>query len=153
MGVSFMNQPRNLRDTARSLRQNMTAQEWILWDVLRKAQNRFYFRRQHPISPYIVDFYCTELKLVIEVDGGQHGGLRDKKRDGVLKEKGCRILRFWNNEIDSNIDGVWAVISATLDDLSQLPRVTPTLTLPLKGEGKPRNLSRFKNIPKGRATP
>ncbi len=141
MGVTRMKQSRHLIQSARRLRQNMTDAEWELWDILRGPQCRFRFRRQHPIEPYIVDFYCSELSLIIEADGSQHGGEDDMKRDTYLKEKGYRILRFWNNDILSNIDGVWARIDAVLNDLSQLPRVTPTLTLPLKGEG---SLSNFK---------
>lgn len=113
----------------------MTEAEWKLWDILRSAQSRFRFRRQHPIPPYVVDFYCADLRLIIEADGSQHGGPDDTKRDHDLKQRGYRILRFWNNDILTNIDGVWARISLTIDNLAMLPRVTPTLTLPLKGEG------------------
>ncbi len=73
---------------------------------------------------------------MIEADGGQHGGVDDAKRDAYLKEKGYHVLRFWNNDILSNSDGVWARIDSVLTDLSQRPRVTPTLTLPLIGGGE-----------------
>lgn len=69
------------------------------------------FRRQVPMGSYIVDFLCIEKKLVIEVDGGQHAeSADDRKRDIWLREQGYVVLRFWNNEILQNIDGVLTVI-------------------------------------------
>lgn len=74
------------------------------------------FRRQHPIGPYIVDFYCAKAKLVIEVDGGQHNGSKsDILRDAFLRKRGCRVLRFWNNEILKNLNGVLHQITLSLD--------------------------------------
>jgi very-short-patch-repair endonuclease len=65
------------------------------------------FRRQHPIPPYTVDFYCLELRLVVEVDGGQHAeSVRDEIRDAFLKRRGLMVLRFWNNEVLTNVEGV-----------------------------------------------
>ena len=68
------------------------------------------FRRQHPMGRFIVDFVCLEKKLVIELDGGQHAGcreeVRDLERDKWLRQEGYIVLRFWNNEVFENIDGV-----------------------------------------------
>ena len=94
---------------ARKLRRNMTDAERILWKYLRaKRFKSCKFRRQHPIGPYIADFVCIERKLVIEVDGGQHAIYveEDQARDAWLKEKGFRVLRFWNNDVLANIEGV-----------------------------------------------
>jgi very-short-patch-repair endonuclease len=136
VGVTHMERNKLLIQNARCLRRDMTPAEWIVWDILRGPQCKYRFRRQHPIPPYIADFYCPELRVVIEVDGGQHGGANDQKRDAFLQENGYRILRFWNNDVLNNRDGVWARIEQSLNDLGQLPRVTPTLTLPLNGGGK-----------------
>jgi very-short-patch-repair endonuclease len=66
------------------------------------------FRRQHPIGPYIADFCCTEAKLVIELDGGQHAlmTLSDEERTEFLEGQGYRVIRFWDNDVSSNIQGV-----------------------------------------------
>ncbi len=96
---------------AKELRKNSTAAEKLLWHHLRAKQIiTLKFRRQQAIGNYIVDFVCFERKLIIELDGGQHGeetGLRkDQERDRWLQSQGFKILRFWNNEIFKNIDGV-----------------------------------------------
>ena len=108
----------NLR--ARSLRGNMTPQEVKLWVQLRYFKPRgFHFRRQVPIGPYIVDFADKTAKLVIEVDGSQHGladgAMKDQQRDQYLNVLGYRVLRVWNIDVDSNMDGVIDAISADLD--------------------------------------
>lgn len=110
----------------------MTPEEWIMWDILRGPHCSFKFRRQQQIGPYIVDFYCSELKLVIEADGGQHGGPSDQKRDHFLQQEGIFVLRFWNNDITQNKNGVWDKISTTIDDLKNTPRITPARTIPTK---------------------
>jgi very-short-patch-repair endonuclease len=85
------------------------------------------FRRQEPIGSYIVDFICQEEKIIIEVDGGQHSAEREKdfERDRWLKEQGYKVLRFWNNEVLTNINGVLEVIWNNLEH--------PPLAPPLKG--------------------
>ncbi len=94
----------------RKLRNNPTPQEVILWSRLRRKQLGFKFRRQHSIGKYIVDFYCKELQLVIELDGWQHkeefSGKYENTRTDFLKRKGLYILRFWNNDVNDNIDYV-----------------------------------------------
>ena len=93
---------------ARQLRKNMTDAERALWRLLRQRQvNGLRFRRQVPIDHYIVDFACLEARLVIEVDGGQpFESQADKTRDAYLRSQGFRVLRFWNNDVLSNQDGV-----------------------------------------------
>ena len=105
---------------ARKLRQNLTEQEAAMWHLLRnRGVNGFKFRRQYPIGNYVVDFVCRELKLIIELDGGQHNEPEnieyDKKRTQYLNEKGYRVIRFWNNDIDENLEGVYQSILKALD--------------------------------------
>ncbi len=74
------------------------------------------FRRQHPVGNYIVDFYCDEAKLAIELDGGQHAmsSEYDLERTEELQRKGIRVLQFWNNEVLGNLDGVLERIAEAL---------------------------------------
>ena len=100
---------RELVKKARVLRSNMTRAEIILWSRLRSRKiNGFKFRRQEPILDYIVDFYCNELKLIIEVDGEIHSfsekSNNDSKRDNMLKINGYHILRLSNLEIETKLD-------------------------------------------------
>ena len=96
------------RQAARRLRQDMTDAEQKLWQALRAHRFRGVgFRRQAPLGPYIADFVCHALKLVIEVDGGQHSGsARDARRDEWMAREGYEVLRFWNNEVLGNLEGV-----------------------------------------------
>jgi very-short-patch-repair endonuclease len=118
---------------ARKLRGTATEAERKLWRALRNGQTGVNFRRQHPVGPYVLDFYAPSLKLSIEVDGGHHAiapyETRDTKRTAFLRERGISELRFWNNEGLSNIDGVVAVIVHKVDGS------TPTPALPLSGGG------------------
>ena len=98
---------------AKNLRKKSTDAERLLWRYLRAKQSEgVKFRRQQPIGNYVVDFVCFENRIVIEVDGGQHQIEKDKdmKRDKWLKEQGFVVLRFWNNEVLKNIEGVMEVI-------------------------------------------
>ena len=98
---------------AKNLRKSSTVAERLLWRHLRAKQVEGYkFRRQEPIGNYVVDFVCFEKRMIIEVDGSQHQIEKDKdtKRDKWFKEQGFRILRFWNNEVINNTDGVLTVI-------------------------------------------
>lgn len=103
-----------VRSTVKSLRTNATDAERALWQRLRAKQIRLRFRRQFPIGPYIVDFVCLRAKLVIEVDGGQHGVERDAVRTKWLEERKYKVLRFWNNDVLDNMDGVLRVIEEEL---------------------------------------
>jgi len=98
-------------DFARELRQKHTDAEKALWMRLRNRQlEGVKFRRQQPMDSYIVDFASFERKLIIEIDGGQHNEERIKERDEErttrLKERGYEIIRFWNNEVLTNMEGV-----------------------------------------------
>ncbi|MEZ5788134.1 MAG: DUF559 domain-containing protein [Xanthobacteraceae bacterium] len=107
---------RDQDDRARRLRRNSTNAETRLWNRLRsRAVNGYKIVRQEPIGPYVVDFICRERRLVIEVDGGQHAtDKRDAARDAWLKQHSYRVVRFWNNEVLENIDGVLETIAAAL---------------------------------------
>ena len=101
---------------ARQLRHNQTNAETVLWHRLRARRLAGYrFRRQHPIGPYVVDFVCLEGRLVIEVDGPTHEDrMRDQRRDRDLASRGYSTLRFWNNDVYENIDGVIEMILNSL---------------------------------------
>jgi very-short-patch-repair endonuclease len=102
---------------ARKLRAEATEAEIRLWSRLRRKQlDGFRFRRQQPIGPYAVDFYCPEARLIIELDGGQHAEreAEDAERTAWLETRGCRVLRFWNNDTLSNTEGVLTMILAAL---------------------------------------
>jgi primosomal protein N' (replication factor Y) len=91
-----------------------------LWRGLRNKQIGGRFRRQYPIPPYVADFACVEARLIIEADGSQHGRpSADLVRDQMLTDAGWRILRFWDNDILQNSDGILQVIAEALAD--QLP--------------------------------
>jgi very-short-patch-repair endonuclease len=98
-------------EVARRLRKTMTPQEVKLWVHLRALKGQgLHFRRQVPHEGYIVDFACLKSKLVIEIDGAQHGEpvklRQDAERDTRLASAGFKVLRFWNNEVNQNLDGV-----------------------------------------------
>jgi very-short-patch-repair endonuclease len=115
---------------ARTLRQNTTEAEKRVWQILRSQQmNEYKFRRQVPIGRYIADFVCHEARLILEIDGGQHdrSSPQEAERSRFLQNEGYRILRFWNNEVLANLDGIHATIAA------ELGRITPTQTLPPQG--------------------
>ncbi len=103
---------------ARGLRVDATDAERRLWYRLRSRQiDGAKFVRQERIGPYVVDFVCREQRLIIEVDGGQHAtDPRDAVRDEWLTERGYRVLRFWNNDVLSNTDGVLQAIAAALSE-------------------------------------
>jgi len=102
--------PRPLIITARNLRNAPTPAERKLWRAIRGEARGVRFRRQHPIPPHVADFACLEARLVVEVDGGQHGQARDAARDRDMRALGWRVLRFWNNEVMENLDGVLEVL-------------------------------------------
>ena len=101
---------------ARKLRVNQTDAETVLWNRIRNRQiDGHKFVRQKPIGGYICDFVCRERFLVVEVDGGQHNeSAADKIRDRRLAEDGYRVLRFWNNDVLGNLEGVLATIQTEL---------------------------------------
>jgi very-short-patch-repair endonuclease len=101
---------------SRELRANSADAETKLWNYVRNRQIAgCKFVRQEPIGRYICDFVCRDKLIVIEVDGGQHlESKRDEVRDRYLQQQGYRVLRFWNNDVLSNIDGVLTAIDANL---------------------------------------
>jgi len=107
---------RNKIAIAKKLRINSTDTEKYLWKYLRGKQlTGFKFRRQHTIGKYIVDFVNLERRIIIELDGGQHlENKKDKLRDKWLKERGYDVLRFWDNKVLTNIEGVLEVIREKL---------------------------------------
>ena len=109
---------------AKELRNNATEQENKLRQFLRKSQLGYKFRRQQPIVNYVVDFFCPELGLIIELDGGQHNESAkinyDKQRDAFLQKCGYQVIRFWNTEVDNNIDGVIEYLKSYIKD-----KITP----------------------------
>lgn len=112
---------------SRQLRSIQTNAEKLLWQKLRKRQLGVRFQRQYVFdNKYIVDFYCASLKLIIEINGGQHNdNHQDDIRDNYIKKRGCKILRFWNNDILENIEGC----------LSQITNLIPTVP-PLNIKGR-----------------
>jgi very-short-patch-repair endonuclease len=102
---------------ARRLRRDSTDAELRLWYRLgSRSILGFKFVRQEPIGPYVVDFVCREQRLIVEVDGGQHAdSKRDLARDLWLAEHHYRVLRFWNNDVLANTDGVLETIAAALN--------------------------------------
>ena len=120
---------------ARGLRRDSTDAERLLWRRLRDRQlGGFKFRRQATLGPYVADFLCVEARLVVEADGGQHTAEADAKRSAFLEAKGLRVLRFWNNEILENPEGVLETIlaAAAAGKKEQGPSPNP---LPHAGEG------------------
>ncbi len=114
---------------ARQLRRNSTNAERTLWRLLSDRQLASHkFRRQAPIGPYIVDFVCFDQKIIVEVDGGQHQDRlhQDQARSEWLESQGFTVLRFWNNEVMENQDGVAHLILIALEQgISPSPQPSP----------------------------
>jgi very-short-patch-repair endonuclease len=115
------------REFSRYLRLRMTESEIKLWRHLRAHRlSGEKFRRQQAIGPYVVDFVHFGARLIIEADGGQHGEApHDARRDAWLREQGFMVMRFWNNEIMSNLDGMLVSVMAAVTERSPLPRPSP----------------------------
>ena len=107
----------NIKDKARGLRKNMTSTEKTLWSRLRRRnQNGVYFRRQHPFGIYILDFYCFEANLAIEIDGEIHLAQKeyDKERTDYLVSSGLKVLRFKNEDVENRLEWVIDTINEYL---------------------------------------
>lgn len=104
----FVYNNKYLKTTRQSLRNNLTKEETILWNHLKNNKLGYKFRRQHSIGQFIADFYCAEKKLAIELDGSQHLDNReyDKERTEYFESLDVRVVRFWNSEVNNNIEGV-----------------------------------------------
>ena len=112
----------NLTNKVRSLRKNQTDVEQLVWKHLRNRQLYNYkFRRQFPIEPYIADFACLELKLIIELDRGQHACRikDDDQRSLFLEQRGFKVIRFWNNDVIDNTVGVLETIRLAVLKISE----------------------------------
>jgi very-short-patch-repair endonuclease len=126
---------------ARRLRRDMTIAEKRIWRRLRElAPAGAHLRRQATIGPYIVDFACHTKRIVVEIDGGQHGEPtrhdQDRVRDDFLNASGYRVLRFWNNDVMQNLDGVIGVIADAFESAAPpTPDPSPPLA-PLAGGGE-----------------
>ncbi len=104
---------------ARNLRHNQTTAEELLWARLRNRQlGGHKFRRQVPLGRFIVDLACYDSRLVVEVDGGQHAEseAEDAARTAWLESRGFRVLRFWNNEVQENLEGILCRILEELEE-------------------------------------
>ncbi|HXG80904.1 MAG TPA: endonuclease domain-containing protein [Sphingomicrobium sp.] len=115
---------------ARQLRRDSTDAEKRMWRALRSSLPQHKWRRQMPIGPYFADFACFAEKLVIEIDGGQHAEARDydAARTRFLEAQGFRVIRFWNNDVLGNIDGVLQAIDAELSSPSRSKAAGPSLS-------------------------
>jgi very-short-patch-repair endonuclease len=128
------------RRTAKRLRANTTSAEDILWRHLRKLEVQgSHFRRQVVIGTYVADFACMTKRLVIEVDGSQHGFEADQRRDEArtrwLESEGYRVIRFWNNDVMSRTEAVLEAINNMLGVTP--PRLPSAGDPPPQGEGGP----------------
>jgi very-short-patch-repair endonuclease len=103
---------------ARQMRNNPTKAENLLWQTLRRKALGVRFRRQQPMGPFVVDFYCSRARLVVELDGELHANeetrRNDEERTRRLEQTDCRVIRFWNGEVLNDLDGVVARIRSAL---------------------------------------
>ncbi|MGD0779321.1 MAG: endonuclease domain-containing protein [Dehalococcoidales bacterium] len=123
-----------LTNLAKGLRARQTEAETVIWyKICNRQLEGAKFRRQQQVGDYIADFVCFEKKVIIEIDGGQHNETpnkeRDEQRTRLLEQKGYRVLRFWNNDVLQNTEGVLYTITEILKQ-----RVHPHLASPVKGE-------------------
>jgi very-short-patch-repair endonuclease len=128
-----------LTKAARQLRSRLTDAERKLWFALKDRRfAAFKFRRQVPVGPYIADFLCFESRLVVEVDGGQHAeSVRDLERDDWFTRNEFRVVRFWNNDVLQNLEGVLTSLAAELNTTPHpSSRLRSTPPSPARGEGK-----------------
>jgi very-short-patch-repair endonuclease len=123
-------------ERARTLRRDMTKPEWVLWNEMRGAKLGVSFRRQHPIGPYYLDFYCPTLKLAIELDGSQHAQrtMQDAARTAFLNTRGIEVIRYWNSDVVESLGFVCADIAAALQRRRYALGLDPLPSSPLQGE-------------------
>ena len=110
-------------ENAKALRANPTHAEMVMWSCLKNKPLGCKFRRQHPIADYIADFYCHELKMIIEVDGNIHAEqeviIKDSERQNYLEEKGLCFFRFTNDEVEKQMETVIKKIESYIVDHSK----------------------------------
>jgi very-short-patch-repair endonuclease len=126
-------QDAHLIERARSLRNASTPFEALLWRRISRSQLGFKFRRQHVIGNCIVDFFCPQKSLIVEIDGDTHDARRDRSRDERHKTLGFDTLRFTNADVGKNLQGV---LTAIVDQLRALPDRWPHPNPSPEGEGK-----------------
>ncbi|WP_344927221.1 endonuclease domain-containing protein [Aquimarina addita] len=109
------------RQLSKALRKNMTENEKIIWKSLRKKQLGVQFFRQFPILEYVVDFYCKEIGLAIEIDGSSHQNrfLEDSHRQARIEALGVRFIRFSNEQVSNNLNAVLMELTATIKILNE----------------------------------
>ena len=107
---------------ARQLRNKLTPSEQVFWLRLKEQFPKYKFRRQHPISIYVADFYCHKLKLVIEIDGSIHDSekakLNDRRRQQNLENLNLTVIRFTNDQVKNEIESIFEMISSTINKLT-----------------------------------
>ena len=138
-GCRFSRTPQ-MTERARGLRRSLGPIERRLWRYLRGAQLGVEFRRQHPVGPYVVDFYCAAVRLAIEVDGDEHANRqgRDARRTRYLNGKGIHVIRFTNRDVWTNCRGVCEFLAL---EIAHRVAMTPSrragrADLPLSGGGE-----------------
>ena len=119
MPFMYLHSDGKFKDRRKDLRNNATPQEIILWQHLRQRPLGYKFQRQFSVGPYIADFYCHQKKLVVEIDGSQHNEseakLYDKDRTNYFAAEDIKVIRFWNNEVNTNIEEVMERIRQILE--------------------------------------
>jgi imidazole glycerol-phosphate synthase subunit HisF len=109
-------------DKARELRKRLTPSEQTFWLRLKEGLPEYKFRRQHPISIYVADYYCHKLKLVIEIDGSIHNSpeakINDEKRQSDLEDLGLTVVRFTNDQVKNDVEDVFRIIFTTIENLT-----------------------------------
>jgi very-short-patch-repair endonuclease len=122
--------PTRTHEQAKALRQSGTEAEQALWYRLRAGRLcGLKFRRQHPLPPYVADFYCDASRLVIELDGSQHSDEMDHDRTRFLEARGIKVVRFWDNDVLQRLDAVLEAILRAAQDRTLTPTPLP------EGEG------------------
>jgi very-short-patch-repair endonuclease len=126
--LSYKNFPKHI-DRARKLRKQSPKAERLLWNALSaiRKQTKLKFRRQHPLQPYIADFACIEARLIIELDGPSHDrrAVYDAKREIELRSRGWTVLRFSNDQVENNLNGVVLTIANQAKTMLVSPPPTP----------------------------
>jgi very-short-patch-repair endonuclease len=114
------------RDTARKLRETQTPAETKLWRLLRDRRfHEFKFRRQYPLGPYVADFYCAKIRIIVELDGDSHATRKpyDRERDEWISAQDIRVLRYYNSDVHENIFEVMeAILKACRERSTELSR-------------------------------
>jgi very-short-patch-repair endonuclease len=124
--MSQLYNKKTVEDRRRNLRNQQTEAERIFWNIVRGRKFlNLKFRRQFSVGSYILDFYCPEISLAVEIDGGQHATNieYDRARTEFINRLGIKVVRFWNNDITKNASGVY-------DELARIVATPPDLTLP-----------------------